>query len=179
MRISGFFSLFPAIAVFSAHFSEGIKNTAIAEKREENPEILTIVGTSVDTLVGRFVGPFVGSPRRAQTGKQTFVETFVGTLVGTLVGTFVGPLVGTLVDPLVGSNFAVRVLCASPMLQGSFGPFWPTKVEGPLGHGNQKKVQNGVENESKSTTILAEISTKQFPETIIFVIFLRSFSSLF
>ena len=35
---SGFFLIFPAIAIFSANES---KNTAIAEKREENPEILT------------------------------------------------------------------------------------------------------------------------------------------
>ena len=39
----------------------------------------------------------------------------MGTLVGTLVGALVGPLLGTLVDPIVGSNFAVRVLCASPI----------------------------------------------------------------
>ena len=32
---------FPAIAVFSAHLVEGIKNTAIAVKRKDNPEILT------------------------------------------------------------------------------------------------------------------------------------------
>ena len=64
----------------------------------------TFVGTSVDTLVGRFVGTFVGSPWRAKKGKWTFVGTLVGTLVGALVGVFVGPL--------VGSNFAVRVLCA-------------------------------------------------------------------
>ena len=53
-----------------------------------------------------------GSPCRAKTGKWTLVGALVGTLVGALVGAFVGPLVGTLVDPLVGSNFAVRVLCA-------------------------------------------------------------------
>ena len=41
MRISGFSSLFSAIAVFSAHLPESAKNIAIAEKREENPEILT------------------------------------------------------------------------------------------------------------------------------------------
>ena len=39
------------------------------------------------------------------------MSTLAGTLVGALVGAFVGPLVGRLVDPLVGSNFAVRVLC--------------------------------------------------------------------
>ena len=32
--------LFLAIPVFSAHVSERIKNTAIAEKREEDPETL-------------------------------------------------------------------------------------------------------------------------------------------
>ena len=41
MRISGFSSLFSAIAVFSAHLPESAKNIAIAEKREENQEILT------------------------------------------------------------------------------------------------------------------------------------------
>ena len=42
MRISGFSSLFLAIAVFFQHIlPESAKNTAIAEKREENPEILT------------------------------------------------------------------------------------------------------------------------------------------
>ena len=41
VRISGFSSLFLAIAVLSAHLPESAKNTAIPEKREENPEILT------------------------------------------------------------------------------------------------------------------------------------------
>ena len=41
VRISGLSSLFLAIAVFSAHLPESAKNTAIAEKREENPEVLT------------------------------------------------------------------------------------------------------------------------------------------
>ena len=42
MRTSGFLLNFPAIAYSSAHVLQGRKNTAIAEKREENPEILTI-----------------------------------------------------------------------------------------------------------------------------------------
>ena len=33
-------------------------------------------------------------------------------------GRFRGPLVGILVDPLVGSNFAVRVLCACQIEKG-------------------------------------------------------------
>ena len=41
MRISGFSSLFSAIAVFLSTFVGGYENTAIAEKRAENPEILT------------------------------------------------------------------------------------------------------------------------------------------
>ena len=40
VRISGFSSLLSAIAVFLSTFVGGYKNTAIAEKREENPEIL-------------------------------------------------------------------------------------------------------------------------------------------
>ena len=41
VRISGFACLFLAIAVLSAHFApESAKNIAIAEKREENPEIV-------------------------------------------------------------------------------------------------------------------------------------------
>ena len=41
MRISGFSSLFSVIAVFLYPLTNVLKNTAIAEKREENPEILT------------------------------------------------------------------------------------------------------------------------------------------
>ena len=41
VRISGFSSLFLVITVFSAHLPESAENTAIAERREENPEILT------------------------------------------------------------------------------------------------------------------------------------------
>ena len=41
VRISGFSSLFSAIAVFLSTFVGGYRNTAIAEKREEKPEILT------------------------------------------------------------------------------------------------------------------------------------------
>ena len=37
VRISGFSSLFLAIAVSSAHLPESAKNIAVAEKREENP----------------------------------------------------------------------------------------------------------------------------------------------
>ena len=35
--------IFPAIAIFLAHLSEGAKTLAIAEKRGENQEILTII----------------------------------------------------------------------------------------------------------------------------------------
>ena len=35
------FLIFLAVAVFLAHFVGGTKNTVIAEKRDENPEILT------------------------------------------------------------------------------------------------------------------------------------------
>ena len=41
VRISGFSSLFSAIAMFLYPLTNVLKNTAIAEKREENPEILT------------------------------------------------------------------------------------------------------------------------------------------
>ena len=41
VRISGFSSLFSAIAVFLYPPTNVLKDTAIAEKREENPEILT------------------------------------------------------------------------------------------------------------------------------------------
>ena len=42
VRISGFSSSFPSDRSTFAHFlPENAKNTAIAEKREENPEILT------------------------------------------------------------------------------------------------------------------------------------------
>ena len=51
----------------------------------------------------------------------------VGTLVGAVVGAFVGPLVGTLVDPLVGSNFAVRVLCACQIAREAQEPKWKRK----------------------------------------------------
>ena len=39
--MSGFFFIFPAIAIFFSTSVRGYKDTAIAEKREENPEILT------------------------------------------------------------------------------------------------------------------------------------------
>ena len=40
VRISGFSSLFSAIAAFLAHSGKCAESTAIARKREENPEIL-------------------------------------------------------------------------------------------------------------------------------------------
>ena len=50
------------------------------------------------------MGRFMGSPCRAENGGES---TLMGTLMGALVEAFVGTLV-------VGSNFAVRVLCALP-----------------------------------------------------------------
>ena len=41
VRISGFSALFSAIALFLSTVVGGYQNTPIAEKREENPEILT------------------------------------------------------------------------------------------------------------------------------------------
>ena len=43
VRISGFFSLFSATAVFLYPPTNALKNTAIAEKREENPEKSSLI----------------------------------------------------------------------------------------------------------------------------------------
>ena len=61
---------------------------------------------------GRFRGAFRGESSTGWHRQVNVLGPLVGTLAGALVGAFVGPLVGILVDPLVGSNFAVRVLCA-------------------------------------------------------------------
>ena len=56
VRISGFSSLFSAIAEFLSTFVGRYKSTAIAEEREENPEILTnLVRKGLTRKMGRFV----------------------------------------------------------------------------------------------------------------------------
>ena len=70
MKISGFSSLFSAIAVFLDPPTNVRKNTAIAEKREAEPEILTDLVRKVNKVLRSYLSPSVFTVRSGPVWPQ-------------------------------------------------------------------------------------------------------------